>query len=135
MKKEFKTLTLNKEQISKITNVEIGEIVGIDYIQKEKSSLCKHIVVTFADNDYEHPEFLFKNEWIKENVINKIPEHVFSGISKKKFLDYVESVFLKIEKLDEIYIQAAVSFLKIKFIYGMLDVDSSVMMIKNQCIK
>lgn len=135
MKGEFKTLTLTKEHISKITNIEIGEITGIDYIQKENSNLCKEILVTFVDKDYKHAEFLTKKEWVKENVVNKIPEHVFIEVPKNEFLDYVESVFLKIESVDEIYIQAAVSFLKLKFISGITDIDSAVIMIKNQCRK
>jgi hypothetical protein len=135
MKGGFKTLTLTKEHISKITNIEIGEIIGIDYIQKENSNLCKEILVTFVDKDYKHAEFLTKEDWVKENVVNKIPKHVLIEVPKNEFLDYVESVFLKIESVDEIYIPAAVSFLKLKFMSGIIDIDSAVIMIKNQCRK
>lgn len=135
MKDEFKTLTLTKEHISKITNIEIGEITGIDYIQKENSNLCKEILVTFVDKDYKHAEFLTKEDWVKENVVNKIPKHVLIEVPKNEFLDYVESVFLKIESVEEIYIPAAVSFLKLKFMSGIIDIDSAVIMIKNQCRK
>lgn len=135
MKDEFKTLTLTKEHISKITNIEIGEITGIDYIQKENSNLCKEILVTFVDKDCKHVEFLTKEDWVKENVVNKIPKHVLIEVPKNEFLDYVESVFLKIESVEEIYIPAAVSFLKLKFMSGIIDIDSAVIMIKNQCRK
>lgn len=50
-----------------------------------------------------------------KNILNKIPEHIFEGISKRDFLDYIENVFIKIENLDRIHIPAAVSFLKFKF--------------------
>lgn len=70
-----------------------------------------------------------------KKILNKIPEHVFSGIDKEVFLKYIESVFLKIENVDEIHIPAAVSFLKLKFMSGITDIDSAVIMIKNQCKK
>lgn len=79
-----------------------------------------------------HNLFLKSTEVLEK--IN-IPEHVFSGIDKKSFLEYVENVFLKIENVDEIYIPAAVSFLKLKFMSGIIDIDSTVIMIKNQCRK
>lgn len=135
MKDKVSVLKLTKEDISKITNTEIGEIVGIDYIQKEKSNLCKDILVSFVDKNYKYTEFFTKEEWIKENVINKIPEHVFSGIDKEGFLEYTETIFLKIENVYEIHIQAAVSFMKLKFMSGLIDIDSAVIMIKNQCRK
>jgi len=67
--------------------------------------------------------------------LNKIPEHVFSGINKEGFLKYVEDVFIKIENLDEIHIPAAISFLKIKFLNGNIDFESGALMIKSQCKK
>lgn len=69
------------------------------------------------------------------DFLNKIPEHVFVEVPKKKFLEYVYNVFLKIENLDEIHIPAAVSFLKIKFLNGNIDVESDTLMIKSQCKK
>lgn len=71
-----------------------------------------------------------------DKLIKNIPEHVFSGVDKREFLEFIESVFLKIENIDEIYIPAAVSFLKLKFMSGgAIDIDSAVIMIKNQCRK
>ncbi len=67
--------------------------------------------------------------------IKNIPEHVFSGIDTKKFLEFVEDVFLKIENTEDIHFSAAISFLKLKFMTGDIDVDSVAMMIKNQCKK
>ena len=78
---------------------------------------------------------LTKEDWVKESVINKIPENLFKGIEKNKFLEYLNSIFVKIENIEEIHIPAAISFLKLKFISGIIDIDSAVIMIKNQCRK
>lgn len=68
-------------------------------------------------------------------ILQKLPEHVFSGIDKDRFLDFVGDVFLKIENLNEIHIPAAISFLKLKFMYELIDVDLVAIMIKKQCKK
>ena len=70
-----------------------------------------------------------------KEILNKIPEHVFSGVDKERFLEYVENVFLKIENIEDIHTPAAISFLKLKFMSGITDIDSAVIMIKNQCRK
>lgn len=67
--------------------------------------------------------------------LKNIPEHVFSGVDKERFLNYIKSVFLKIENVHEIHIPAAILFLKLKFKSGITDIDSAVIMIKNQCRK
>lgn len=134
MKNKVSTLVLSKEDIAKAANIEIGEIIGVDYMQKEKSNLCKEIVISFVDKDYKHIEFVTKEELV-EGVLNKIPEHVFLEVPKVEFLNYVKSVFLKIENMDEIHIPAAVSFLKMRFIAGDVDADLATIMIKNQCKK
>jgi len=134
MKNKVSTLVLSKEDIAKAANIEIGEIIGVDYMQKEKSNLCKEIVISFVDKDYKHIEFVTKEELV-EGVLNKIPEHVFLEVPKVEFLNYVKSVFLKIENVHEIHIPAAISFLKLKFMSGITDIDSVVIMIKNQCKK
>jgi len=94
--------------------------------------LLNNLFIKFEE--YECNSFLKKIKNINDLIV-KIPEHVFKGINEEKFLEYIENVFLKIENLDEIHIPAAVSFLKIKFISGIIDIDSAVIMIKNQCRK
>lgn len=84
--------------------------------------------------EYECNAFLKKIENIQV-LLSKIPKHVFSGIDKEGFLEFIENVFINIENIDEINTQAAVSFLKLKFMSGIIDIDSAVIMIKNQCRK
>lgn len=103
----------------------------IDAIRSNVENIKKRIL---EKEKYELMPIIIKIETI-DKLIKNIPEHVFSGVDKREFLEFIESVFLKIENVDEIHISAAVSFLKLKFMSGITDIDSAVIMIKNQCRK
>jgi len=103
-------------------------VVGVMVETEEGTRLAYNIKVEFIGKEDEDNKYMM-------DFLDKIPEHVFTEVPKKEFLEYVENVFLKIENLDEIHIPAAVSFLKIKFLNGNIDVESGALMIKSQCKK
>ena len=124
-----------REQISLLLIDLIINNIKNEYLIGAVRNNIKNIKKRVLEKEkYEIMPIILKIEII-DNLIKKIPEHVFSGINKEIFLEYVEIVFLKIEDLDELNIPAAVSFLKLKFMSGIMDVDSAVIMIKNQCRK
>lgn len=93
------------------------------------------IIESFLESEeYECLSFFKKVETIN-NLIDKIPAHVFKGVDKTKFTEFIENVFIKIETLELFNTSAAVSFLKLKFKTGNIDINSAVVMIKNQCKK
>jgi hypothetical protein len=127
-------IELSKEELSKAFNLEIEKILDVEYLQEKNSNYGRGIRLTYTNDKVEYENFVTKPEWI-EVEIRKLPEHVFLGVPKSEFLEYVENVLLKIEKFEEIHIPAAISFLKIKFISGDIDIESNVLMIENQCKK
>lgn len=115
--------------------------------EQEIVATCKSPGPRFITNNEEIVGLYFNDGTIKwydslaakemriELKIDKIPEHVFEGIDKEKFLEFIKEVFKIIDNIDLINFSAAISYLKLGFSSNKFDVNSVAIMIENQCKK